>query len=232
MAKRQYNQVCALSIGLDLIGDRWTLLIVRELMFGARRFSDILRSAPGLSTNLLSQRLKDLDQHGLIEQRKLPPPAASSVYMMTDTGRQYMVPIIITLTNFGVQYLHYPPNANQFVPASSTMGAMNKFFVRGGSYTGSAEFRTAHDVFGCIIQEGILHEVGFDELPDAHLSMHSSTDTFMGLIVGYVSLEDVLESGELRLIRGSSAEAQTFFASFSHDYAGIFGRKINNPNVS
>ena len=222
MKKRQYNQVCALSVGLDLIGDRWTLLILRELLFGVRRFSDILRGTPGLSTNLLSQRLRELEQAKLIEHRKLPPPAASSVYGISPKARSYLLPIIVSLTDFGVQFLKYPPEADQFVPASSTMGAMNKFFQAGGKYNGSAEFRTDHDVYGCIIEDGVLRGAGFGEQPNADLIMVGSSEIFMGLIVGYISLQDVFENEALILIRGELKDAEAFFANFVHDYTDIW----------
>src|SRR5690606_19793745 len=86
MAQRSYNQFCALAFALDLIGERWTLLIIRELPTGPKRFTDLQEGLPGISTNLLSERLKTLEQHGLARRRTLPPPAASMVYELTDGG--------------------------------------------------------------------------------------------------------------------------------------------------
>ena len=220
MGKRQYNQVCALAVALDVIGERWTLMIIRELLFGARRYSDILRGTPGLGTNLLAQRLKELEAAGLIEQNRLPPPAASSVYELTAYGRQMLTPIIRAMTNMGVDYLQYPPEADQFVPASSTMGALSKFFQRGraAGFSGSAEFQTGADVFHCAIENGEMVELGFGALPSAELVLRAETAVFMGLIVGYITVADVLERRELRLRRGSVTQLAAFFDKFEGSY--------------
>lgn len=216
MTKRTYDQVCALSTALDLIGDRWTLLIVREMLFGARRYSDILRGTPGLGTNLLAKRLKELEQAGFIEQRRLPPPAASTVYALTEQGRTVLRPIIRAMTEMGVQYLHYPPHEGHFVPVSSTMGAMSKFFRCGGGYSGSAEFRTPDDVFHCVIKDGQMMGLGFGQLDSADLILKSTADTYMGLVVGYIDVQTALESGEVEILRGESADVSKFFANFEY----------------
>ena len=74
MKTRSYNQYCGLAYALDIVGERWTLLIVRELIAGPRRFTDLLEGLPGISTNLLSERLKELEQQGMLRRRILPPP--------------------------------------------------------------------------------------------------------------------------------------------------------------
>src|SRR5688500_12711057 len=86
MKNRSYNQFCALAYALDIVGERWTLLIIRELMAGPRRFKDLIDGLPDISTNLLSERLKSLEQQGIIVRRVLPPPAGSNVYELTAFG--------------------------------------------------------------------------------------------------------------------------------------------------
>ena len=78
MGNRSYEQVCPAAYALDIVGERWTLLIIRELAHGSRRFTDLQHSLPGIGPNLLSDRLKKLDQFDVIRQRRLPPPAAST----------------------------------------------------------------------------------------------------------------------------------------------------------
>ena len=87
MKTRTYNQFCALAYALDLVGERWTLLIIRELLAGPRRFKDLIDGLPEISTNLLSERLKNLEQQGLLRHRVLPPPAGSAVYELTPVGQ-------------------------------------------------------------------------------------------------------------------------------------------------
>ena len=85
MVKR-YEQYCPLAHALDLVGDRWALLVVRELMRGPKRYTDLVDGLPGIGTNILAARLRDLEQAGLVTRRTLPPPAASKVYELTDYG--------------------------------------------------------------------------------------------------------------------------------------------------
>jgi DNA-binding HxlR family transcriptional regulator len=88
MPRRTYDQYCALAKALDVVGERWTLLIVRELFAGPQRFSDLLQTLPGIGNGLLATRLREMQAAGLIEVHELPPPAASRVYQLTRRGRQ------------------------------------------------------------------------------------------------------------------------------------------------
>lgn len=85
-ARRRYGDACGTAHGLELIGERWALLVLRELMLGARRFSELKADLPGISANVLSQRLSDLEGRGLIVRRTLPPPASVQVYEATEWG--------------------------------------------------------------------------------------------------------------------------------------------------
>lgn len=87
MSQHRYEQYCALARALDVVGDRWTLLVVRELRPGPRRFTDLVEGLPGISRKLLTERLRDLERDGVITRRDLPPPAARQVYELTDDGR-------------------------------------------------------------------------------------------------------------------------------------------------
>jgi DNA-binding HxlR family transcriptional regulator/putative sterol carrier protein len=97
MAEHRYQQYCALARALDVAGDRWTLLIVRELAPGPRRFTDLVDGLPGISRKLLTERLRALERDGIIARQQLPPPAARQVYELTDDGRDLahaMAPLI------------------------------------------------------------------------------------------------------------------------------------------
>jgi DNA-binding HxlR family transcriptional regulator len=104
---KTYDQYCGIAAALDRVGDRWTLLIMRELSFGARRFTDLRTSLPGIATNLLSERLRSLEDDGLVEQRELPPPAARTVYALTRDGRR-VNPVLRALAGFGQSFLADP----------------------------------------------------------------------------------------------------------------------------
>ncbi|MEU6823440.1 winged helix-turn-helix transcriptional regulator [Streptomyces atriruber] len=103
-SRRSYDQYCAAARGLDAVGDRWTLLIVRELLAGPRRYTDLHADLPGVSTDVLASRLKDMEQQGLSTRRKLPPPAAAFVYELTDRGRE-LLPVLRALAAWGAPAL-------------------------------------------------------------------------------------------------------------------------------
>jgi DNA-binding HxlR family transcriptional regulator len=84
--RRRYEDACGAAHGLDLVGERWALLVMRELMFGPRRFSDLRAALPGISANVLTQRLQGLEAAGIVERHRLPPPASVQVYGLTPWG--------------------------------------------------------------------------------------------------------------------------------------------------
>jgi DNA-binding HxlR family transcriptional regulator len=91
---REYDQACSLACALDRIGERWSLLIVRELSLGPLRFSDLARSVGGAPTDVLTKRLRDLEEHGVVRRRELDPPASASVYELTELGRGLEQPML------------------------------------------------------------------------------------------------------------------------------------------
>jgi DNA-binding HxlR family transcriptional regulator len=94
MGSRQYGQACSLAYALDRIGERWTLLIVRELSLGPMRFSALVRAVGGAPTDILTKRLRELEQHGVIARRELEPPASATVYELTELGRGLERPMV------------------------------------------------------------------------------------------------------------------------------------------
>ncbi len=94
MGSRQYGQACSLACALDRIGERWTLLIVRELSLGPLRFSALARSVGGAPTDILTKRLRDLERHGIVERRELDPPNSTNVYELTELGRGVERPML------------------------------------------------------------------------------------------------------------------------------------------
>lgn len=111
---RSYDQYCSVAKALDVVGDRWTLLIVRELLLqGGARYADLLRGLPGISTNLLAERLKTLEAHGLISRFDAPAPIAATLYQLTRTGRE-LEPVVRSLVRFGARYMAAPTGTETF----------------------------------------------------------------------------------------------------------------------
>ena len=128
MPTRRYAQYCPIAVALDVLGDRWTLLILRELTMGERRFTDLKAALPGIAPNLLSERLRDLQDEGLVEQRELPPPAARSVYAATSAGRE-VVPVLRSLARFGAGRLDPPSGTRTLGPARAVYSLLVPYHV-------------------------------------------------------------------------------------------------------
>jgi DNA-binding HxlR family transcriptional regulator len=99
---KTYNQNCPLALGLDVIGERWTLLILRELVGGPRRYSDLRSELPGIATNLLADRLRALEEADLIYRIDMPPPIARTVYQLSEAGWRKFTPVLQAIANFGM----------------------------------------------------------------------------------------------------------------------------------
>lgn len=105
---KRYDQYCPIACSLGLVGERWTLLVVRELLHGPKRYTDLVDRLPGIGTNILAARLKELESSGLVEKKKLPPPWASTVYELTPAGRE-LRPVLHELARFGARLMGPPP---------------------------------------------------------------------------------------------------------------------------
>ena len=105
---KRYHQYCPIACSLELVGERWTLLVVRELFYGPKRYTDLAANLPGIGTNVLADRLKDLEAAGIVHKRKLAPPAASTVYELTPTGSE-LRPVLHELARFGARLMGPPP---------------------------------------------------------------------------------------------------------------------------
>src|SRR5947209_292203 len=111
---RSYGQFCGLAKALDVVGDRWSLLIVRELLLrDACRYTDLLRGLPGIATNLLADRLRDLEQAGVVVREEAPPPIATTLFALTERGRA-LAPILRELGVWGTPLMVRPPGEEAF----------------------------------------------------------------------------------------------------------------------
>jgi DNA-binding HxlR family transcriptional regulator len=137
MANKTYDQFCPIARGLDLLGERWTLLILRELSIDEQRFTDLRRALKGIAPNLLSDRLSQLQDEGLVEQAELPPPAARTVYRLTDEGLR-VVPVIRAVGRFGGRYL--PEDPDPEIPMRRTLIALLAPWTRRDALGGQDEF--------------------------------------------------------------------------------------------
>jgi DNA-binding HxlR family transcriptional regulator len=112
---KRYDQYCPVAHALGLVGERWALLIVLELIRGPKRYTDLVDHLPGIGTNILASRLRDLEAGGIVAKRRLPPPAASRVYELTDYGRE-LRPVIRELALWGARSLGPPTDDDELFP--------------------------------------------------------------------------------------------------------------------
>jgi DNA-binding HxlR family transcriptional regulator len=123
---RSYRQYCGVARALDVVGERWTLLIIRDLLLGPRRYKDLLEGLPGIGTNLLADRLRELETRGIIRRTVLPPPAGSTVYELTELG-EALAPAVFELGLWGARMLGAPKDDDQ-VPTAAIFVAMRVMF--------------------------------------------------------------------------------------------------------
>ncbi len=108
---RSYHQNCPIALGLDVLGERWTLLILRELIGGARRYGDLRAELPGIASNLLADRLRELEEEGLVDRTELPPPIARTVYTLSEVGWRKVPPVVQAIATFGLDMVELGESA-------------------------------------------------------------------------------------------------------------------------
>lgn len=134
---RSYNQFCSVARALDVIGDRWALLVVRELLLGPRRYTDLVEGLPGVGTNVLATRLRELETAGIIERRRLPAPTPVTVYELTGDGRD-LRSVIDKLARWGARRLTTPAEddavTSRWLVASIAAGVPAAAFQDGATF--------------------------------------------------------------------------------------------------
>jgi DNA-binding HxlR family transcriptional regulator len=183
MAVRSYGQYCGVARALDLVGERWALLVVRELILGPKRFTDLRRGLPGIGTNILASRLKELELAGVVERRTLPPPAASSVYELSEYGRE-LEPILLSLGRWGGQTLGL--RTEEQAMRSEWLGVALKAYFRpkvAGSLRARIELRLPDGVYRMRIERGSL-EVERAAADGADLTITTDEETLIGFLAG------------------------------------------------
>jgi DNA-binding HxlR family transcriptional regulator len=119
---RSYQQNCPIARGLDVLGERWTLLILRELIGGARRYGDLRTQLPGIATNLLADRLRELEDAGLVDREELPPPVARTVYTLSQTGWRKVLPVVKAIATFGLDMVE--PDESALTPLNGFLAGI------------------------------------------------------------------------------------------------------------
>ncbi|MGH3738526.1 MAG: winged helix-turn-helix transcriptional regulator [Micromonosporaceae bacterium] len=178
--RRTYGDTCAIARALDVIGERWALLVVRELTFGPKRFSDLQAGVPHASPNVLSQRLRELEHSQVVRRRKLGPPARAWVYELTDRGRE-LEPVLVRLGQWGRQF---PLPGDAQLSADSLMLALRTHFDPAKAQVWRATYLIDldGDPFTIRVDDNGL-QISRGEPAGPDVALHTDLPTFRALII-------------------------------------------------
>jgi len=211
VTKRTYCDGCAAAHALDLVGERWALLVVRELLLGPKRFTDLRAGLPGVSPNVLAQRLRELERAGVVRRGKLPPPAASRVYELTDWGLE-LEPVIVRLGRWGARSPSKPRDAALGV--DSLILSFRTMFdpLAADGLTASYELRLGEDRFRAEVADGRFEIVrGGAERPEA--TIETDAATLAALVYDGRPLAEAVRSGDVK-IGGDKSAVERFLGLF------------------
>jgi DNA-binding HxlR family transcriptional regulator len=210
--KRSYGEACRFAYALDLVGERWALLVVRELLLGPKRFTDLRTGLPNASTNILAERLRELEAGGVVQRRKLDPPAGAWVYELTEWGHE-LEPVVTKLGTWGARS-PFPPEHRQ-INSDSIVLALRSLFdpEAAGDLDAAYELRLGGAPFRVGIAGGELElERGPAEAPAAMIEL-DEPGTLAAVLTGELPLDAALESGAVR-IEGAKREVKRFLRLF------------------
>lgn len=191
-----YRQYCALARALDVVGDRWTLLIVRELRPGPRRFTDLVDGLPGISRKLLTERLRDLEREGVVTREQLPPPAARQVYALTDDGRE-LADAFGPLAAWGAKRLGERRRGETFRTRWSAVGLalLADLNAAEGVYE-TYQFVVGDTAFHLTVDDGSI-DVRDGHAEDPAVVVTADEDTWAGIAAGTVTAAAARRDGRL-----------------------------------
>jgi DNA-binding HxlR family transcriptional regulator/putative sterol carrier protein len=200
--RRTYGDGCAIAHGLDLVGERWALLVVRELLLGPKRFTDLKKGLPNASPNVISERLRELERAGIVKREKLPPPASLRVYALTDWGRE----LDETVIALGRWAARSPSPSDAPVGLDSIVLALKTLFDPGAAkgLRASYELRLGEDRFRIEVSDDQI-EVTRGEPDQADATIDTDPDTLTAVLWRGRPLADAQRAGDLSIDGDQSA---------------------------
>ena len=209
--KRSYDDGCAAAHALDLIGERWALLVVRELALGPKRFTDLRVGLPGISPNVLAQRLQDLEATSILIRRRLPPPASVWVYELTDWGLE-LEPVIRDIGRWAARSPHLPHGRPMSV--NSVILSLRTMFdpQAAGDFEAKIDLRLEGQTFRAEISEGRLDLPGTSTGPPDSI-LAGDPNALAAVIYGGQKLADAVRAGDLR-VEGDLSAVKRFLTLF------------------
>ncbi len=213
MTRRTFEQYCPIARALEVVGERWSLLIVRELLLGPRRYTDLRQALPRMWTNLLADRLRHLARAGVIEQVDLPPPAARTVYQLTEFGRG-LEPVVLALGRWGIPLLSGRRREDPPLSTAVLLG-LRAFFQPAAAATIEEHYgvRLGKGTFTAVVQRGRLEmRQGLPDGPAA--TIHAGSAVLLNIRFGRVDVGAAIKRGLLRF-EGPDASVRRFRRVFA-----------------
>ncbi|MFI9846076.1 winged helix-turn-helix transcriptional regulator [Nonomuraea sp. NPDC051941] len=212
MGKRSYGDGCAITHALELVGERWALLVVRELILGPKRFTDLRAGLPGISADILTQRLRELGEAGVVHRRKLPPPAGSWIYELTDWGAE-LEPIVTRLARWSSR----SPALRRGAPLSADSAALSLkalFAPAVEPLDATVSLRLGEHHFLVRVRGDHLDLTRADSEPEpVDLVIETVPETLAALLGQALTVADALAAGDLALT-GPQSLAERFLGLF------------------
>ncbi|WP_378735623.1 winged helix-turn-helix transcriptional regulator [Nocardia brasiliensis] len=214
--KRSYHDACGAARALDLVGERWTLLVVRELLLGPKRFTDLRAGLPAISPNVLSQRLDELVQAGVVVKRKLPPPVSTAVYDLTEWGKE-LDTVVIALSRWGAR----TPNTHRCAEVSTDalIVSLRTHFKPERAAGVRADYDlhftgpdSGTDEFHAVVADGVL-TITRGASGNAPTAIHTTVAAFVAVVYDGRSMADAITAGFTE-ITGDTAAAEQFTTFF------------------
>jgi DNA-binding HxlR family transcriptional regulator len=208
---RTYGEACAAAHALDLVGERWALLVVRELVLGPKRFTDLRGGIHGASPNVLAQRLRELEAAGVVRHRKLPPPAGSWVYELTEWGAE-LEPVIMQLGRWGARSPLRPRDAGMSIDA--LILALRTMFdpPAAGDLDATYDLRLGEERFNAVVRDGTF-ELARGSAGDPDATIETDPGTLAALVFEGLDLSEAVRSGAVAL-EGDRAVVSSFLRLF------------------
>lgn len=212
---KRYSQYCPVAHALDAVGERWSLLIVRDLMDGPKRYTDLAGGLPGIGTNILAARLRDLEQTGIVRKRKLPPPTPATVYELTEYGAG-LEDVMYALARWGARSLGPPSADEQLCPGWSLNAVKGTFRPEAAAgVVATYELRVGDEVTTMRVDDGTVSAArGPADEPD--LVLETDPATIFELLDRRVTAADALAEGRVS-IEGEPGELERLVSMLSFE---------------
>jgi DNA-binding HxlR family transcriptional regulator len=213
---RQYAQYCPVARSLDVLGERWTLLVVRDLLMGPQRYTDLREGLPGIATDLLTARLRALEQAGYVRRRRLPRPASVSVYELTDAG-QALAPLVLQLARTGLAILGGPADEEDLSAEALVLSLRASFRPEeAGSDEASYQLDLDGEPFNVRVRDGWA-ETARGPAPEPAAKLTTSARALAQLLSGATDAKSALSDGRLEA-DGPRGAVDRFLKTFAYPH--------------